>query len=391
MGRARLGVADIGPTSLMGVNPDDVLPTENHPTPTLCPLMSEREQWEVGARLGSSRVAMGSALARRLRRRLELRRLRRVLGLRVFDIDSAVAHYMARPQRPWWPVDDADEGAAADDAGSPAQDTASAIEVAAADTSDVPAGGGGPSAATTARDRDESTALTPYVHSFASRLMGRAVLRDNLTATGVRVSPFHGRRLRPFIWRDFRELDDADGSIGSSSSGRRAGLPMLHVLRAIRKRCETDAVATAADRESIDYVHFQECHVRQANALLCRTFWPGIDVREALQYPEFSVVALYRRRVVGCAFLTPDAYVTYVAVAAGWEGAGIAKYMVYHLTQTLPSKDVTLHVSAANPAMLLYQQLGFKPETYVAGFYRDYLPKDSRACPHAFFMRLRRW
>ncbi|KAJ2775901.1 hypothetical protein IWQ57_000058 [Coemansia nantahalensis] len=236
-----------------------------------------------------------------------------------------------------------------------------------------------------AQDLEESTAATPYAHSFASRLMGRAVLRDSLTASVVRVSPFHGRRLRPFIWRDFQSMDDGGGSL-------RVGLPMLHVLRAIRARRSSDgAAAAAADRESIDYVHFQECHVPQTNALLSRTFWPGIDVSEALQYPEFSVVALYRRRVVGCAFLTPDAYVTYVAVAAGWEGAGIAKYMVYHLTRTLPTKDVTLHVSATNPAMLLYQQLGFKPETYVTGFYRDYLPKDSRACPHAFFMRLRRW
>jgi len=53
-------------------------------------------------------------------------------------------------------------------------------------------------------------------------------------------------------------------------------------------------------------------------------------------------------------------------------------------------KDVTLHVSASNPAMLLYQKFGFKPERFDADFYDKYLPPDSTECAHAFFMRLRR-
>jgi hypothetical protein len=31
-------------------------------------------------------------------------------------------------------------------------------------------------------------------------------------------------------------------------------------------------------------------------------------------------------------------------------------YMLYHLTQTAVGKDITLHVSANNPALLLYQE-----------------------------------
>jgi ribosomal protein S18 acetylase RimI-like enzyme len=46
-------------------------------------------------------------------------------------------------------------------------------------------------------------------------------------------------------------------------------------------------------------------------------------VTEALLYPEFSVVALYKRMVIGCAFMTPEAYITYIGVAPGWKGAGI--------------------------------------------------------------------
>lgn len=52
-------------------------------------------------------------------------------------------------------------------------------------------------------------------------------------------------------------------------------------------------------------------------------------------------------------------------------------------------KDVTLHVSASNPAMLLYQKFGFKTEEYVLDFYDSgYL--ESTECKHAFFLCLRR-
>lgn len=59
--------------------------------------------------------------------------------------------------------------------------------------------------------------------------------------------------------------------------------------------------------------------------------------------------------------------------------------------QTCMGKDVTLHVSASNPAMLLYQKFGFKTEEYVLDFYDKYYPLESTECKHAFFLRLRRW
>jgi ribosomal protein S18 acetylase RimI-like enzyme len=58
--------------------------------------------------------------------------------------------------------------------------------------------------------------------------------------------------------------------------------------------------------------------------------------------------------------------------------------------QTCMGKDVTLHVSASNPAMLLYQKFGFKTEEYILDFYDKYYPLDSKECRHAFFLRLRR-
>ncbi|KAJ2728665.1 hypothetical protein H4R23_003602 [Coemansia sp. Cherry 401B] len=372
----RTDLGDIAPQPMLGESAD-----------CAAALMSERAQWDVLERIGGSSAAMGVGAARRLRRRLQLRRLKRMLGLPIFDIDRAVGALSGRRQQTW------------DAAGAP--DASNDVKPAGAERSEAAARSGaacetleracdaGATAAIGAEPHE--AAGTPYAHSFASRLLGRAVLRDSLTAAGARISPFHGRLLRPFIWRDSRAMAAGGGQ------GQRAELPMLRVLRAIRGREHRMFAARGmppvaqADHETIDYVHFQQAHVAQVNGLLGRTFWPHIDVSEALQYPEFSVVALYGRRVIGCAFLTPDAYLTYIAVAAGWEGGGIAKYMVYHLTQTVPTKDVTLHVSATNVAMLLYQRLGFKPETYAAGFYRAYLPAASRECPNAFFMRLRRY
>jgi hypothetical protein len=53
-------------------------------------------------------------------------------------------------------------------------------------------------------------------------------------------------------------------------------------------------------------------------------------------------------------------------------------------------KDVTLHVSATNEAMVIYQKFGFKAEELCLDFYDNYFPASSRECRHAFFLRLRR-
>lgn len=60
------------------------------------------------------------------------------------------------------------------------------------------------------------------------------------------------------------------------------------------------------------------------------------------------------------------------------------------LLQTCLGKDVNLHVSATNSAMLLYQYYGFKPEEFILDFYDKYYPEDSSECKHAFYLRLRR-
>lgn len=118
-------------------------------------------------------------------------------------------------------------------------------------------------------------------------------------------------------------------------------------------------------------------------------------VSDCLSYPDYSVVALYKKLVVGCGFLVPDvgyneAYISFMAVRNNWQRSGIATFMLYHLIQTCMSKDITLHVSANNSAVMLYQKFGFKIEEVIVDFYDKYLPLDSKQSRNAFFLRLMR-
>ncbi|KAI5632058.1 acetyltransferase (GNAT) family domain-containing protein [Phthorimaea operculella] len=118
-------------------------------------------------------------------------------------------------------------------------------------------------------------------------------------------------------------------------------------------------------RATIDFSYVRPQHIAAVNNLCAQFFWPGIDVTEALEYPEFSCVVTYKKLVVGCAFLVPDvraheAYISFLLVRPEWRRAKIATFMLYHLLQTCTGKDVTLHVSPTNPAIFLYQKFGFK-------------------------------
>ena len=65
---------------------------------------------------------------------------------------------------------------------------------------------------------------------------------------------------------------------------------------------------------------------------------PGVDLSECLQYPDFSVVALYKKVVIGFGFMVPDvkyneAYISFLLVHPEWRQAGIGTFMIYHLIQ----------------------------------------------------------
>ncbi|KAI0675684.1 hypothetical protein C8Q78DRAFT_1066396 [Trametes maxima] len=144
----------------------------------------------------------------------------------------------------------------------------------------------------------------------------------------------------------------------------------------------------------ITYCSLQPRHLPQIHDLLSRAFWDGIDVSDSLEYsPEkCTIVATYKQLVVGAAFLSSpqETYITYLAVRAGWDNSQIATSMLYHLITLNPHKDITLHVSITNPAMLLYNRFGFKAEEFIVGFYEDYLDPNSPQSKNAFRLRLRR-
>lgn len=64
----------------------------------------------------------------------------------------------------------------------------------------------------------------------------------------------------------------------------------------------------------------------------------SFSVSESLLYPDFSCVALYRKLVIGFAFMVPDvnyneSYISFLFTRPEWRRAGIATFMVYHLIQ----------------------------------------------------------
>lgn len=72
-----------------------------------------------------------------------------------------------------------------------------------------------------------------------------------------------------------------------------------------------------------------------------------MDLSECLQYPDFSVVVLYKKVVVGFGFMVPDvkyneAYISFLLVHPEWRKAGIGTFMIYHLIQVSPVRATGL-------------------------------------------------
>lgn len=190
------------------------------------------------------------------------------------------------------------------------------------------------------------------------------------------ISPYTGRMLKPFIRRDKNHSS--------------LWLKLMHEM--LQK---VNPVLGQPTVSSLDYCYVRPMHVPIINMLCEQYFWPGIDMTETLQYPEFSCVALYKKIIVGFAFMVPDVnfnetYISFIFTKPEWRRSGIAKFMIYHLIQTCMGKDITLHVAIDNPAIFLYQKFGFKVEKVIYNFYDAYLRSDSNQSKHAFYLRLER-
>ncbi|XP_063221129.1 cysteine-rich protein 2-binding protein [Bacillus rossius redtenbacheri] len=274
---------------------------------------------------------------RRLHRKLCVRRLKRERGLPLFDLDRG--GYGSRERRP---------------AGGPG-------ETRVLDRFQVQS-----------RRSQELGSVESRHCSFMVRLMGQS-------EPMCFCSPYTHRLLKPYIWRD----------------GETTPL-WLKLMQEVQARANESVPGwSLPPRAPIDYSYVRPEHIPYINRMACEFFYPGIDLTECLQYPDFSCVVLYKKLVVGFAFMVPDvgyneAYISFLFTRPEWRRAGIATFMLYHLIQTCMGRDVTLHVSATNPAIILYQKFGFKVEEFVQDFYDKYFPMDCKDCRHAFFLRLSR-
>ncbi|KAM4041911.1 cysteine-rich protein 2-binding protein isoform 2-T2 [Anomaloglossus baeobatrachus] len=295
--------------------------------------------------------------ARRLRQKLLVRKAKRERGLPLFDLDQALNAALMLVGG----VYEAREGSV---------------------SRPIPTG---PVYRTTSKDLrildryQTAVPTTKGVRHSAVRFLYRLGAAEEKDADLSIVSPYTARILKPYIRRDYET--------------RPCRLQLLAQIGAYAHR--NDPSWEAEPQSPIDYSYVRPGHVPTINSICHEFFWPGIDVSECLQYPDFSVVVLYKKVIIAFGFMVPDvkyneAYISFLFVHPEWRRAGIATFMIYHLIQTCMGKDVTLHVSANNPAMLLYQKFGFKTEEYVLDFYDKYFPIDSKECKHAFFLRLRR-
>ncbi|KAM4772318.1 cysteine-rich protein 2-binding protein [Rhinophrynus dorsalis] len=295
--------------------------------------------------------------ARRLRRKLLVRRAKRERGLALFDLDQAVNAALLLVGG----VYGAREGSV---------------------SRTLPSG---PVYQTTSQDfriLDRYQNALPVTkgprHSVTRFVYRLGTSEDKEADLGI-VSPYTARLLKPYIRRDYET--------------KPLKLQILAQIRGYPYR--NDPLWEPEPESPIDYCYVRPNHIPTINSICQEFFWPGIDLSECLQYPDFSVVVLYKKVIVAFGFMVPDvkyneAYISFLFVHPEWRRAGIATFMIYHLIQTCMGKDVTLHVSANSSAMLLYQKFGFKTEEYVLDFYDKYYPLDSKECKHAFFLRLRR-
>ncbi|XP_066143621.1 cysteine-rich protein 2-binding protein [Euwallacea fornicatus] len=193
------------------------------------------------------------------------------------------------------------------------------------------------------------------------------------------LSPYSGIYLKPYVRQDTQTFPH--------------WLKMMAELQLTTNKSQIDYVLPP--RSSIDYTYVQPEHIPAINSLCNQFFWPGIDLTESLQYPDYSCVAMYKRLIVGFAFIVPNVqytenYISFVLTRPGWRNSGMGKFMIYHLIQTSLGKDITLHVAIDNPALFLYQKFGFKVENVVLDFYDKYFRDDTKGSKHAFFCRLER-
>lgn len=343
------------------------------------------------------RVANPDAIMLRFKRKLILRRTKRRLGLPVLDIDAFMYKYLKSPAPLRLKSETECLSTSTDDKSDPNRSAKGASE-APKTFFDVPF------------HRDPSL-------SFRAKLLGLSNVCENYPLEII--SPFTGLRLPAFIYREYKRkpikmqlLEEIQAVVPVFDPDPDPDLdldldpdPESKVKDRDKDDVEDDKEGSNGvkddnpDESSIDFIHVRKEWIPQLNRLLRRFFWTGIDMTECLDYPDYGVLVMYKKLLIGCAILTPDSYLAYFFIHPEWSGNGLGSRLLYLLITKIAPKhmDITLHVSVTNPALLLYQRFGFKPEEYIVNFYDKYF-KDLSSnegllhtySKNAFFIRYRR-
>jgi ribosomal protein S18 acetylase RimI-like enzyme len=292
------------------------------------------------------RISDPDATLNRFKRKLVMRRMKRRVGLCIFDIDAFMYRYLKSN----------------DPLAFPNVGTLSHVPV---DNS---------------ADDDKTFYDIPYRRdpclSFLAKLNGTSCVVPQYPSELV--SPFTGLRLARFYHREYVIRPQK-----------------LRLLDELKQHFSNDDSAAAP----IDFMPVRREWLSQTNRLLQEFFWPAVDMTEALDYPDFGIIVLFQKLVIGCAFVTPDGYMTYFMIHPEWADSGLGSILLYILLSKVapPHLDLTLHVSATNPALILYQKFGFKAEEYVVNFYDKYFKSSSGLSgalntysKNAYYLRYRR-
>lgn len=299
----------------------------------------------------------------RLYRKLKLRQRQRALGLKVFDIDE----YIKEPVECYTTYSGSDDPV-------PVMKELSTPEP----------------APTVDYHTNDDVTLKKVAADIVSRLSlplmpvllakGMYCRHKTLTTVTTFTSPYTSRVLKPIIFKSYEFVP--------------VKVKLLTEIITKRHSSLSDDTISSYSPHPITFCYFREHHLSSVNTFVSYFFWP-VNLKEYLQYPDFTVIIQYGKLVIGCGFMTPDvkvseAYIPFLLVHPDFRGCGLGKIMLYHLIQSCQGKDVTLHVSIDNPAMLLYQQFGFKAEEFCINFYDKYYPPAYPLSKNAFLMRLRK-
>ena len=217
------------------------------------------------------------------------------------------------------------------------------------------------------QNRQNAAALVALAMQYAAE--GRMVSADEFAPDYLRLSQAE---------REAKEKDSAGAGNTDATSGKEDSLTEEEREKKRREARRTPGIIRVREMTAEDI----EDAALLEKTNLGKEAWSQKQLIDALTRDDtIYLVAVKAGRIVGlCGVqnISGDGEVTNVSVAKDCRGEGIGYKMVKQLLERgagIGIKDYTLEVRAANePAIHLYERLGFKSEGVRPGFYEE--PKD---------------